>query len=239
MLQETFQKLQDARRAKSKTALVTRIEDGTQCLVINGKTDGQLELTDTQKSEVLSRIESDKSGLFADGALFAHIHNPPLRMIIVGAVHISQALAPMAKLSGYEVTVIDPRSTFATEERFPGITLNDDWPDEAMEALAPDVKTAVVTLTHDPKLDDPALEVALKSDAFYITSLGSTRTHGKRVARLKDAGFTDAEIARINAPAGMDIGAVSPAEIAISIMAELTAVKHGKSTTLMAAEAAE
>ena len=118
-------------------------------------------------------------------ALFVHVHAPALRMIIVGAVHIAQALAPMATIAGYAVTIVDPRASFASEERFPGVALSDDWPDEAMEALAPDSKTAVVTLTHDPKLDDPALHVALKSSAFYIACLGSRRTHAGRMERLR------------------------------------------------------
>jgi len=132
----------------------------------------------------------------------------------------------MAKLSGYDVTIIDPRQAFASEARFPGVTLKHDWPDEAMAALDPDRRTAIVTLTHDPKLDDPALSVALKSAAFYIGSLGSRRTHARRLERLREAGFSEAELARIEAPIGLDIGAVSPAEIAISIMAEITAILH-------------
>jgi xanthine dehydrogenase accessory factor len=151
---------------------------------------------------------------------------PPKRMIIVGAVHIAQSLVPMAKLSGYDVTIIDPRQAFASESRFPGVTLNHDWPDEAMKAHKPDRRTAIVTLTHDPKLDDPALSIALRSDAFYIGSLGSNRTHARRLDRLREAGFSEAELSRIEAPIGLDIGAVSPAEIAISIMGEVTANLH-------------
>ena len=145
-------------------------------------------------------------------------------LVVVGAVHISQALAPMASLAGYAVSIVDPRGTFATEERFPGVELIDDWPDEAMENLSPDRRTAVVTLTHDPKLDDPALDVALRSEAFYIAALGSKRTHAGRIDRLQQLGHDDAALARIHGPAGLDIGAVSPAEIALSIMAEMTAV---------------
>ena len=147
-------------------------------------------------------------------------------MIVVGAVHIAQSLVPMATLSGYDVTIVDPRQAFATEARFPGVALQHDWPDDAMSALDPDRRTAVVTLTHDPKLDDPALTVALRSEAFYIGSLGSNRTHAKRLARLIEAGLTESELARIHAPVGLDIGAVSPAEIAVSIMAQITAVLH-------------
>ena len=147
-------------------------------------------------------------------------------MIVVGAVHIAQSLVPMAKLSGYDVTIIDPREAFASEARFPDVNLNHNWPDEAMTNLDPDRRTAVVTLTHDPKLDDPALTVALRSNAFYIGSLGSKRTHAKRLERLRGDGLTEVELGRINAPIGLDIGAVSPAEIAVSIMGEITAILH-------------
>ena len=147
-------------------------------------------------------------------------------MIVVGAVHIAQSLVPMAALAGYDVTVVDPRRAFATDARFPGVTLSTDWPDDALTALDPDRRTAVVTLTHDPKLDDPALAVALRSTAFYIGALGSRRTHARRVERLREAGFNDKDIARIHAPIGLDIGAVSPAEISISILGQITEVLH-------------
>ena len=160
-------------------------------------------------------------------ARFVHPHNPPLRLIVVGAVHIAQALVPMAQTTGFAVTVVDPRRAWATADRFPGITLIQEWPDEAMVALAPDSRTAVVTLTHDPKLDDPALDVALKSDAFYIGALGSRRTHAKRVARLTELGHAEAAIARIHAPVGLNIGAVTAPEIALSILAEIVAARRG------------
>ena len=156
------------------------------------------------------------------------MHNPAPRLIIIGAVHISQALAPMAAMAGYAVTVVDPRRAFATEDRFPGVTLNGEWPDEAMVKLAPDVRTAVVTLTHDPKLDDPALSAALKSPSFYIGALGSKKTHAARLGRLTKAGFTDADLGRIHGPAGLDIGAKSPAEIAVSVLAQLTAARRNR-----------
>lgn len=170
------------------------------------------------------RFRSDRSGVEADGHTFIGIHNPPLRMIIVGAVHIAQHLVPMARACGYTPTIIDPRGAFGSEDRFPGETISDDWPDAAMTALAPDARTAVVTLTHDPKLDDPAIIATLQTDAFYLGCLGSTRTHAKRVARLTDAGFSDDKIARIHAPVGLNIGGKSPAEIAVSIMAQVTEV---------------
>jgi xanthine dehydrogenase accessory factor len=150
-----------------------------------------------------------------------------VRLVVVGAVHVSQALVQMAATLGFAVTVVDPRRAFATPERFPGVSLSADWPDEAMEALALDARTAVVTLTHDPKLDDPALDVALRSPCFYVGALGSRRTHAKRVARLREAGHGDGAIARIHAPVGLDIGAVTAPEIALSVLAEVVAARRG------------
>ncbi len=163
---------------------------------------------------------ADQSG-FADD-WFLGVHNPPLRMAIVGAVHIAQALAPMARLAGYDVAIVDPREAFGSVARFPDARLLSDWPDAALVEFGLDTRTAVVTLTHDPKLDDPAIEAALRAPVFYLGCLGSTRTHAKRVARLSDAGFTAAQIARIHAPVGLDLGAKSPAEIAVSILAQIT-----------------
>lgn len=167
-----------------------------------------------------ARFRSDRSGF--EGDWFLGVHNPPLRLIVVGAVHIAQPLLTMARLAHYDPVLVDPREAFASETRFPGETLVHDWPDDALATLGLDARTAVVTLTHDPKLDDPAIRVALASDVFYLGCLGSTRTHAKRVARLAEAGFGADVIDRINAPVGADIGASSPAEIAVSIMAELT-----------------
>jgi xanthine dehydrogenase accessory factor len=190
-------------------------------------------LTPDQNSDVLDLLRQDKSRRLAESDLFVQVHNPPPRLIIIGAVHIAQALAPMAAIANYQVNIIDPRGAFATAARFPGVSLSDDWPDEAMEALAPDSQTAIVTLTHDPKLDDPALMVALRSPAFYITSLGSRRTHAKRVERLTAAGMETDNLARLHAPAGLDIGAMSPAEIAVSIMAQMTAVRYGRNSATL------
>lgn len=175
------------------------------------------------------RMRMDRSGFEEDDAVFVAVHNPPLRLLVVGAVHIAQALVPMARISGYDPVVIDPREAFASDSRFPGETLVTDWPDEAVEQTGLDARTALVLLTHDPKLDDPALHAALRSEAFYIGALGSARTHGQRVARLREAGFTDAEIARIHGPIGLDIGAADPAEIAVAVLAQMTAVLRGKS----------
>ncbi|WP_295075942.1 XdhC family protein [Tabrizicola sp.] len=168
-----------------------------------------------------ARFKSDRSGMEEDGRFIA-IHNPPLRLIVVGAVHIAQPLLQIARTCGYAPTLIDPRAAFGSAERFPGETILEDWPDEALAALEPDARTAIVTLTHDPKLDDPAIRVALNSPAFYLGCLGSTRTHAKRVDRLTAEGFTPDQIAKIHAPVGLDIGAKTPAEIAVSVMAQIT-----------------
>jgi xanthine dehydrogenase accessory factor len=169
------------------------------------------------------RFRSDRSGMEEDGRFLA-IHNPPLRMIIVGAVHIAQPLVAMARLCGYDPVLIDPRGAFGSGDRFPGERILDGWPDEAMAELGPDTRTAVVTLTHDPKLDDPAIRAALASPCFYIGCLGSSRTHAKRLERLRAGGIPEAAIARLHAPVGLDIGAKSPAEIAVSILAQITQV---------------
>ncbi|MDH5749031.1 MAG: XdhC family protein [Rhodospirillales bacterium] len=163
-----------------------------------------------------------------DGPLFVNVFNPPLRMIIIGAVHTAQSLAPLANLAGFKVTIVDPRRAFGTDERFAGITLNGDWPDDAMAELAPDSNTAVVALTHDPKLDDPALEAALRSDAYYLGALGSRRNHAKRLDRLRQRGFGEDDLNRIHGPIGLDLGGRSTSDIAVSILAEAIAVRHGK-----------
>lgn len=165
---------------------------------------------------------TDKSGFAPESDWFMGVHNPPLRLAVVGAVHIAQPLMQMARLTGYDAILIDPREAFGAAARFPGETISHDWPDEALGAFGLDARTAVVTLTHDPKLDDPAIIAALKSPIFYLGSLGSKKTHAKRVARLTEAGFSDADIARIHAPVGLDIGAKSPAEIAVAVLAEMT-----------------
>lgn len=201
-----------ARAAKQPVAYAVHPEQGTRALYRPGE-DGAADL----------RLRSDKAGLEEDGRFIAP-HNPPLRLIVVGAVHIAQPLLVMARACGYAPTLIDPRATFGAAERFPGETVLDDWPDEALAALAPDSRTAIVTLTHDPKLDDPAIRLAIRSQAFYLGCLGSKKTHAKRVERLQAAGFSEAEIARIHAPVGLDIGAKTPAEIALSVLAQITQV---------------
>lgn len=175
---------------------------------------------DPLANDIAARLRSDKSGVVGDW--FIAVHNPPLRMIVVGAVHIAQPLVAIARLAGYDPFLVDPREAFGSAARFPGEAIRNDWPDEALADIGLDPRTAVITLTHDPKLDDPAIRAALASDVFYLGCLGSTRTHAKRLLRLREAGFSEADFARIHAPVGLDIGAKSPAEIAISIMAEVT-----------------
>jgi xanthine dehydrogenase accessory factor len=182
------------------------------------------------ETELRAALRTDKSRTVRTGSaeVFINVFNPPLRMLMVGAVHISQALIPLAQRAGYDVTVVDPRTAFATPERFPDVHLVTEWPDEVIPKLGLDRRTAVVLLTHDPKIDDPALVLALRSDAFYIGALGSPRTHAKRVERMQAEGFDDAALARLHAPIGLDIGAVGPVEIALSILAEVTAVLRGR-----------
>jgi xanthine dehydrogenase accessory factor len=201
--------LVDLRAARRPVAYVVDLEGGPRRLATEGYAE---------------RFRMDRSGVEEDGRSFVAIHNPPLRLVVVGAVHIAQALLPMARIAGYDPVLVDPREAFASEARFPGERLVHDWPDDAMDAIGLDARTALVLLTHDPKLDDPAIARALRSEAFYIGALGSTRTHAKRVARLADAGFSEEEIGRIHAPVGLDIGAAGPAEIAVAILAEMTRV---------------
>lgn len=159
------------------------------------------------------------------GDLFARIYAPPPRLLIVGAVHIAQLLAPMAAMASFDVTIIDPRRAFASAERFANVAMTDAWPDEALQHLLPDAQTAVVTLTHDPKLDDPAMNVALRSQAFYVGALGSSRTHAKRVERLTELGLAD-QVGRIHAPVGLDLGGRFPGEIAVAILAEIIRARY-------------
>ena len=166
------------------------------------------------------------SELSGDESIFTFRQLPPRRLMVIGGVHITQFLAPMARQAGYDVVVIDPRAVFSTEQRFPGITCLTAWPDEALAEMPPDARTAIVTLTHDPKIDDPGLQAALASRAFYIGCLGSRRTHAARCDRLREAGFGDSDLARLNGPVGLDIGARTPAEIAVSILAQMIAVER-------------
>lgn len=230
MRPQILESLLAAREAKSAVALVSALESGEQAIVHPDRVEGDLALDGETVAAARSALRADRSGRVEAGGrtLFVQVFNPPKRLIVVGAVHIAQPLVAIAHTAGYAVTIVDPRGAFATAERFPGVALSEDWPDDALKALGIDNRTAIVTLTHDPKLDDPALEVALRSDAFYIGALGSKRTHAKRVERLSEAGLTEAEIERVHAPVGLAINAKSPAEIAVSIMAQITQVLHGE-----------
>jgi xanthine dehydrogenase accessory factor len=213
-------------REGTPIALATHLASGAQSLVTAERIEGDLALDDREVAEVRRALDDDQSRVIQalNGPVFVEVWNPRLRLVVVGAVHTAQELVPLARLAGYEVTVVDPRTAFGTPERFPETTLRNDWPAEALAALKPDRRTAVVTLSHDPKIDDPALTAALRSEAFYVGALGSRRTHARRLERLREAGLDPAALSRIRAPVGLAIGALTPAEIAISIMAEITAV---------------
>jgi xanthine dehydrogenase accessory factor len=217
---QLLRSLQQWRAQKRACAMVTQLSSGTSVLLDEKAAIGELVLNEAQLQAVRARLATDQSGTM-DGDLFVRVYAPPLRMIIVGAVHIASVLAPIAALAGFDVTVVDPREAFVRSEQMAGLTAITGWPEEAMVDLKPDARTAIVTLTHDPKLDDPALVAALRSDAFYVGALGSRKTHGKRVERLKEAGFSDADMARIRGPVGLDINALTPAEIAVSIVAQV------------------
>ena len=208
------------RAARRAAMLVTDVASGEQRIVREAEVEGDPLAQDLQES-----LRRGKSGLVErDGRqFFLTVQTPPVRLVVIGAVHISQALAPMAKDLDLDVTIIDPRTAFATPERFPDAPVLAEWPDAVLPDVGIDQYTAVVALTHDPKIDDPALAAALRSKCFYIGALGSRKTHERRVQRLVASGFSDADLARIHAPIGLDIGAVSPAEIAVSILAEIVA----------------
>jgi len=210
---ETLTKLLAVNAEKISAALVFDLETGIPTLH-----------SSAPDFAVQNRITADQSGMIMtsnEQPMFVRVYSPPLRLLIIGAVHIAQSLATLGQQANYDVTVIDPRDTWGTPERFPGIQIDKRWPSSALVDLAPDRATAIVTLSHDAKLDDPAFMVALKSQAFYIGALGSRKTHAKRVARLSDAGLSEAEISRIHAPVGLDIAANTPFEIALSVMGQI------------------
>jgi xanthine dehydrogenase accessory factor len=219
--QHTLAELNSERAARRAVIVITDVSNGDQRLVKAGDI-----ATDPLHLELDRHLRMGKSGMIEVGGerLFLNVYAPTARLVIVGAVHISQALAPLAQSLGYDVFVVDPRTAFASPERFPDVPLLADWPDVALPPLNVDRYTAFVALTHDPKIDDPALLHALSRDCFYIGALGSRKTHGKRLDRLKAQGASDEGLARIHAPIGLSIGAVSPSEIAVAIMAEITAV---------------
>ena len=215
-----------AARDHRSVALATDLTTGRQLLLDGEQVEGDLALDGVTLGVVRDAWHGGRNRTIdtTAGPVFVEVLTPPHRCFIIGAVHIAQPLARMLAMTDYAVTIIDPRESFATEARFPGLEMTSEWPDEALERLRPDRGSAVVTLTHDPKLDDPALAVALRSECFYIGALGSRRTHAARCARLKDLGFADIDLARIRGPVGLAIGAVSPAEVAVSIVAEMTRV---------------
>src|SRR5713226_2545400 len=218
MKAETVAALQDARTQRRAVTLATRLSDAAETLVYPDKAEGVLAsdaalLSAARRAMEIGRSETvDLNGQ----KIFLNVYVPPARLIIVGAVHIAQSLAPMAAMLDFDVTVVDPRGAWATGSRFPGVKVMQEWADDAFETMGLDVSTAVVTLTHDP-----ALEAALKSDVFYVGALGSRRTHAKRKERLGEAGITDEQFARIHGPIGLNIGAKSPAEIAVSILGQI------------------
>jgi len=215
------------RAAQRPVALLTDLASGRQALIVDGRAEGELQPGPDQLAAAVDATQSDRSGLLPGAPeSFLQVFNPPLRLIIVGAVHIAQVLAPMAALLGYRVAVVDPRRAWATAERFPEVSVLADWPDAALSGLGLDHRSAVVTLSHDPKLDDPALEASLKSDAFYIAALGSRKTHAKRIERLRARGIDEPGLARIHGPAGLTLGGRSPGEIAVSILAQMTQSLH-------------
>jgi xanthine dehydrogenase accessory factor len=233
---DILKSLNAERVARRPAIIVTDVATGAQRFVA-----GPGVVADPLRGVLEAHLRSGKSGMedTPQGQVFLTVHVPPPRLIIIGAVHISQALAPVARLLGYDVAIVDPRTAFASPERFPDVKLLAQWPDEALPPLGIDRYTAFAALTHDPKIDDPALVHALARDCFYIGALGSKKTHGRRVERLKTQGLSEAAIARIHAPIGLAIGAVSPAEIALAIMGEVTAALRLSPERLVAERLAE
>lgn len=219
MRRELLAELRQAIAAKEAVVLVSELDSGQSRLVRPFLAGG----TDPLGEAARQAAERDQSRTLETpgGAVFLRVFNPPVRVVVVGAVHVAQALAPMCRLAGYDVLVVDPRRSFATEERFHGASLSTEWPDEAMARVGLDRRTAVVTMTHDPKIDDPALAAALRSPAFYVGALGSKKTQAARRERLRASGLGDADLDRIHGPVGLALGAVSPGEIAVSILAQL------------------
>lgn len=240
MKAETLAALQEARASRRAVTLATRLSDAAEALFYRDGAKGELAsdaaiVAAAQRAMDIGKSETIEVG---DARIFLNVYVPPPRLIIVGAVHIAQSLAPMAAMLEFDVTVVDPRGAWATTQRFPGVKVIQDWADEAFQAMGLDGSTAVVTLTHDPKLDDPALESALKSDVFYIGALGSRRTHAKRKERLAEVGITEEMFARVHGPVGLNIGAKSPAEIAVSILGQIIEVRARRLEALSAPKVA-
>ena len=240
MKAETLAALQEARTKRRSVTLATRLSDAAEALIYRDDVKGDLASDAAIVSAAHRAMDIGRSETLDIGGakIFLNVYVPPPRLIIVGAVHIAQSLAPMATMLEFDVTVVDPRGAWATSARFPGVKVIKDWADEAFQEMGLDVSTAVVTLTHDPKLDDPALESALKSDVFYIGALGSRRTHAKRKERLAEVGITDEMFARVHGPVGLNIGAKSPAEIAVSILGQIIEVRARRLEILAAPKVA-
>jgi xanthine dehydrogenase accessory factor len=221
MRKAVLEKLLEARKTRVPVALISNLKTGTQRIVT------RKDAARDDLAEVLEqgfRFDLSQVVVREDEEFFVNIHNPPLKLVIIGAVHIAQALIPIARALGYDVLVIDPRGAFASPERFPDVRIEAQWPDEVLPAIDLDARTAMVLLTHDPKIDDPALDAALRSECFYIGALGSKRTHVKRLERFAVKGVTGESMRRVHAPVGLDIGARGAAEIAVAIAAQMTMV---------------
>jgi xanthine dehydrogenase accessory factor len=228
---DILKQLNAARRERRAAVLVTDTETGEARFVPAAAADA-----DPLAAELEKRLRSGRSGMLEDGRTFLTVQVPPPRLVVIGAVHISQALAPLARIAGFDVTIIDPRTAFATPERFPDVPLIAEWPEEALKDVPLDAFTALAALTHDPKIDDVPIRAALAADCFYVGALGSRKTHGKRRERLLEQGVSAAELERIHAPVGIDIGAQSPAEIAVAILAEvIAALRRGRQAERIAA----
>ena len=226
-------RLNKARAERRAAIIVTDIASGDDRLVVED--DGYA--GDPLAADLAARFRSGASGLVAEGSAFLTVHVPPPRLIVIGAVHISQALAPMARLAGFDMTIVDPRTAFATPERFPDVPLIAEWPDAALPRIGLDAFTGLAALTHDPKIDDGALTAALDAKCFYVGALGSRKTHGRRLERLAAAGVSQEALARIHAPIGVAIGAQSPAEIAVSILAEVIGALRSRGAEALEAAA--
>jgi xanthine dehydrogenase accessory factor len=230
---DILSRLNAARHKRRAAIVVTDMDNGHTRLII--ESDGYR--GDPLAEELVRRFSSGASGVVPGANVFLTVHLPPPRLVVVGAVHISQALAPMAKLAGFDLTIVDPRTAFATGDRFPDVTLLAEWPENVLPRLSLDPFTALAALTHDPKIDDGALEAALRADCFYVGALGSRKTHGKRLERLRTLGLDEPSLTRIRAPIGVAIGAQSPAEIAVAILAEVIAALHSRAAAAKEAAA--
>src|SRR5262245_66493901 len=237
---ETVAALKEARSNRRAVVLATRLSDAAETLVYADQAEGALAGDPAVVSAARRAMDIGRSETVEIGVqkIFLNVYVPPARLIIVGAVHIAQSLAPMATMLDFDVTVVDPRGAWATGSRFPGVKVVQEWADEAFEKIGLDASTAVVTLTHDPKLDDPALEAALKSDVFYVGALGSKRTHAKRKERLTEAGITDEQFARIHGPIGLDNGATPPAAAAVAVHGQIIEARARRLEALSAPKVA-